>query len=599
MRKTMRRSLLLSLLALVFGIPVSCAGEPVDSTAAVGSAPVTDPAEQTTAGTEGVSYQITFVANGRPTVVTVPAGEIPVFPGSPDKSPDVHSYYRFLGWDREIVPASEDTMYRAQYERIVRTYPVQFRVDGTVVATVETAYGEVPVFPDTPPTDGEAVLAFWLGAVPVTGPLTCDAVFTTMDPEMLAWSYDTALFQQKELFDHAGDVNNQSSAFLYLALAQHDYPVDGPVQERVLAHVRNLISGGKEPMFNAGPFWHYETISMALAVVRHTPSLWDHLTGEEQDRVDLVMECFAISTAFATDDDNFYKTGPALTGNFYKTWNPNHRMAMILPIVAATVYFSADGQDGAARVNRVLTGFDHAAYIERFDQYGFTRVKACWTTPGGQLPDGTCAPGAAELMMNGGAAYLCAEDSGSVSNGLKAGDPAGTGVGVRTTYTYCGVGLDDLAGIVELLYRNNYSGGTVVSDTSGYRNGTDADGNPLAYILDGTRSPVEGEQGMMLEFISNDAAGIRSSNSYCTHDFILVVQSLAALQSLDAYDFDPQSDLFRLVWVGNTDLIYKNEHGYHAYSIGKGHDVTESGMSYYLPWKSWWQSRYSSAFPLS
>lgn len=560
----------------------------------------TDTPPSTTPPPEPVYYDITFMVDGTATVVKTAAGEIPVFSGSTDLPMTASTIYTFTGWNKALAPAIENTMYVACYDRTTRTYPVHFSISGTVVKTVEVKYGATAEYPDGTSYNGLNI-AFWTNTANIRGETTCEAVCSSYDTETLLWAYGQEPIKYKNHYEGDGNVNSSSSAMLYLILAEHDDKAAGYIRDRALLHLRSLITGGNEPGYNAGPFWSYAAVSMAIATARYTPTIWNELTTDEKDRLSFLMECYAILACFVSDDDNNYKTGPALTGNFAKTWNPNHRMAMILPIVASTAFFSAEGADGAARVNAILTGFDHDAYIARCNEYGFTRIIYNWTTEGMTLSDGTVAPGAKELMMNGGDAYICHEDSGTTSNNIQLGTYVNGGVGVRTTYTYGKATLYELSKIIGSLYSNNYSGGAVISDSSSVANGTDpATGKPYAYIVDGTRSPFEGELGMMKEFISSDGGGIRSSTSYCTHDFVLVVESLAALEAMGIYQADVDSELFRLMWVGNGDLVYKNEHGYNSYSIGKDRGQSnDASYPYYLPWKAWWQAHYGDALELT
>lgn len=428
-------------------------------------------------------------------------------------------------------------------------------------------------------------------------------IFAPADPEMLKWALEVPLMkysgEENRYFENKGWIIPSANAALYLALSEFSDPREGEIRDRVIAHLKHLVAGGNEPGFNAGPFWHYETVSMLIALCRYMPEIWDALSEEDRDRLTLVMRCFAIASAFSTNDPNEYRTGASLTGNYYKTWNPNHRMAMTMQIVAAKIFFSADGKDGAEAVNEILLSFDHAEYMALFDRYGFTRAKYYWGTEGMTLEDGRIAPSAAELMMNGGDAFLCHLDSGSISNGLKLGAPAGHGVGVRHRYTYFGIGLDDTNGIVRHMYDYNYSGGEVISDTSSLPYGTDAEGKPLAYIADGSTSPVQGRIGMMKELVSADAGGIRSSTSYCLHDFILVVQSYAVLYALGEMRLAIDDPLFEMMWVGNEDVIYKCEVGYNSYSIGKNRGVCgEAGHPDYLPYKHFWRANFTRRLPL-
>ena len=404
--------------------------------------------------------------------------------------------------------------------------------------------------------------------------------------DLIKEAAEIPLMEHIEDYEGKGDILKATSAFLFLSLQARERG-SKEAADRAVMHVKNFISGGKEPMFTAGPFWFYETTSMGFAVFRHTPMLWDKLTEEEKDRVDLIMKCYAIASAFVTNDCNFYKTGATLTGNYYKTWNPNHRMAMIFPIVAATVYFSATG-NGSEIVNNILTSFGYDEYIEAFEKYGFTRAKRGWTTKGIVLESGIKALDARDLLLNGGEAYLSVEDHGSIHNKLKLGRPLGEGVGVRHTYSYCDLTLEELDKIATTLYEFNYSGGKIISDTSEMLNGTDEEGKPRSYILDGTRSPYEGRDGMMKELVAGDAGGIRSSTSYCFHDLVLVAQSYAALRSLGVLDIDKNSELWAKMTNGNADVFYKGEHGYNSYSIGKAYHTYENNNATYLLWKNWW-----------
>ena len=413
----------------------------------------------------------------------------------------------------------------------------------------------------------------------------------TMKNKVYTWALEQAPIRYEGDYGGHPDMHNQSSAFLYLAILAHGG--DDGARERLGAHIASIAAGENAPGFTAGPFWSYASVSLAIAVAHRTPAVWDALDADTRARLNLIMECYAIASAFVSNDCNDYCTGPSLSGNHRKTWNPNHRMAMVIPILAASVYFGSDGADGAAAVDAILTGFDYDAYLARFDAYGFVRAKDYWTTEGITLPDGTVARSARLLMTEGGDAYLSREDHGTQANKLQLGRPLGTGRGVPYPFVYHGIPLFNLRAILEDLYAYNYSGGKVISDTANLPRGLDENGKPLCYIEDGTRSPVEGMEGMMYELVSADAGGIRSSTSYCAHDFLLVVQSLAALHEIGVYIPDYASELWSKIVVGNTDVVYKLEHGYRGYSIGKSYGYNESRIPAYFPWKHLWLEKYA------
>ena len=139
-----------------------------------------------------------------------------------------------------------------------------------------------------------------------------------------------------------GQIYVSSSALLHLLIEENKEHNDR-VNARILEHLRSVIAGGNEPMFTAGPYWHYESLSLSFAVARHTPSVWNAFTAIEKDKIDLVMRCYARCSAFVSNDCNFYMTGASLSGNYSKTWNPNHRMAMVFPAIAAYLFYAADG----------------------------------------------------------------------------------------------------------------------------------------------------------------------------------------------------------------------------------------------------------------
>lgn len=380
--------------------------------------------------------------------------------------------------------------------------------------------------------------------------------------------------------DNAGDMLATTTAFLYLALDARQNDAPTVVLDRVMAHVRALVGEG-EPYFDAHPYWNYPILTAALAVVRRTPSIWSALTEDEQARVDLIMRGFTALCSFATDDRNDYRTGPGMTGNFCKSWNPNYRIANVANILFSVAYFGSP-----EAVNEVLATFDYDAYMAKAEAFGFKRWVKRWSTPAFDLPNGERAPGAKELLTRGGAAYFGTELG---RNGQEIGAPAGIGVGVCAPYTYHGNTLDNYKAIWEDLLDVCYQGGPVVS-----RYGKNEDGTYKAYILDGTTSVVEGQDGMMLEFASGDAQGPRSSCAYTCHDFVMVSAITAALDTLGMYSVnDPANEShIRKMIVGNDDTIYKLEHGYMSYSLGHGYESHEEKQGSYPIWKSLWNETY-------
>src|SRR3990167_6566968 len=81
-----------------------------------------------------------------------------------------------------------------------------------------------------------------------------------------------------------------AQAFHYLALVTHFNPsatdsYNNSVQGRVLAHYRNMISGGKEPYCGQPLYaWADGAVGQSLLIIKNTPALWNSLTAAEQDR---------------------------------------------------------------------------------------------------------------------------------------------------------------------------------------------------------------------------------------------------------------------------------------------------------------------------
>ena len=98
------------------------------------------------------SYAITFSVNGEKTVVEVPAGEIPEYPGETSWETSEH-FYKITGWDKEIVPAERNATYVATVgEYRLTLYDVLFIMPSGIVA-VPTHEGEIPTPPEGYETD--------------------------------------------------------------------------------------------------------------------------------------------------------------------------------------------------------------------------------------------------------------------------------------------------------------------------------------------------------------------------------------------------------------------------------------------------------------
>ena len=80
-------------------------------------------------------------------------GETPSYAATPEKAGDVQYNYTFNGWDKSLSAVTGDVTYIATYKQVKKTYTVTFKNDdGTVLQSVEVAYGETPEYTQTAPT---------------------------------------------------------------------------------------------------------------------------------------------------------------------------------------------------------------------------------------------------------------------------------------------------------------------------------------------------------------------------------------------------------------------------------------------------------------
>jgi hypothetical protein len=378
-------------------------------------------------------------------------------------------------------------------------------------------------------------------------------------PKLTAAILETAFAQRPVFFNttsnpgYGSQENLGSLALFYLSLAEYIQPgiqskAGVPAKDRALEHIRNLISGGREPHCSNGPFWGHGAVTSGLTMAKKTPAIWNELREDEKAKVDLVMKSLAISVNWGYNDDNNYPCGLNLAGNFRKSWNPNYRCSYIPGIVNAVLYFgSPDG------VNEIFTGFDYDRYMAELNAAGFTNIAAAWSNAG------------KKLMEEGGS--VTARDGGT-----------GSGKGVKMPFVYSKAPLSDIDGIMSSLVQYTYQ--SKVKSSAGIRGGKN-----YAHILDRTKSPFEGMPGMMYEFASGDANGIRSDAEYCAASFDILVPAIALLKIFGGWDGSTpaQQQMDSLMYVGNEDLIYKLEHGYHSYSKGVGMDHYEYSMKHGYP----------------
>ena len=594
----MKKTIVFFLLATVLLI-CSCAKVPNDTPSSE-EPPVDKP-----------TYIITFDLGTKKETQEVKEGELPVPPVIHDSDYGT-VLRRHTGWDKEIVPAMENTTYKATYETVDKTYKATFVLaDQTLV--LEFTAGHAPTPPAVPDYNG-STFALWDKPLDITNDdTTYYAIYTKIagvSAMKIAWAESAWTYQ-----NHGFRDMQAASSILTLAIEEHENPIGTLVRDRIIEHLASYV-GNDGPAFTASCLWDYGMTTAVFAVVRDTPSVWNSIPADIKLRIEVLMKAFVYIESFATSDENDYRTGPSLGGNYRKTWNPNYRLANVPVMVYATYYFGeGDIEKGAARVNELVRGFNETVYEEMvnlFIRYGWRRASNCWRTEGVTITNSngstTQSNGAKQLLVYGGVAY--GKDTYDTSKISYCGEGKGVNNGGKD-YLYQSIPLTSPERIMENLLYYNYSGGAVKND---HWWDVDGDGKKecVAWILDETETPYLGMQGMMLEF----ASGNRSSTAYCDHDFTMVVALIAASTILPRYTevdgqrqklldengevvalYDPteNAELWSMIQVGNEDFIYKFIHGYQCYSTGSYGTAqdrhSESGASRgYWSMKSLWRN---------
>jgi len=322
-------------------------------------------------------------------------------------------------------------------------------------------------------------------------------------------------------------------------------PAGKPLGDILLAQIREIIAPGREPNAGGGlNGWTHSTIAQAFLLVKSTPEVWSRLSPEEQSRMDWIMRALAIAGHFGYHDGNDYKTTLHADDNSYKKWNPNHRLYLFV-VLAASQYF------GPKELNEIFTSFDYDAYIRKFDEFGFSNIKAVWTCHDWK-----------PLLEKGGP-YISP----------KSNQEMGNGTGVKHPFTYQQFPLENLVEIFALAQENNYS--DIVT------NGVEG----KSWILNNGSSPFLGQSGMMREFNSKDASGIRSSLIYCEENFSPYTIMYVTLNVLGLLPKDSPriQEIGKKIYVGNEDFLYKKETGFRSFHHGKGVDSVKGESKAWLP----------------
>ena len=555
------------------------------------------------------TYKVVWVMKGSNVIHFYEEGEMPEPPEVPDYVASSTTLV-FNSWDKEIAPVTGSITYNAQYDITAKQLTATF-IMGDRTQTKKFEAGNKPPMITPPQTLNGMTFACWdKEPVQAFDDVTFTAIYTSIvDPEVLAESFKWASFAWQ---DHGHRDMLSMTALYTLLLEEHENPGNKALSARIIQGLDQLTGEGSAPPFDCSTNWAYGITTAVIAVAKDTPTVWNSLSYAQRQRIDVMMEAFMYIISLGMSDQNNYLTGPAFGGNYKKNWNANYALGNI-PCMVFGVYYFGDGDvdAGAKRVNDMLKAFDETRYekmIDYFTDFGWRNAVKCWTTP---APQGSSVD-AKTMLVKGGNAYC----DNYLNPGTLTGGGSGVGVsnrGLDFTYSnaapligeWKAITLYEPEKIMQCMMDYTYARVTV---SEHYYNG-----QRVAYILDGTKSPYEGMVGMSYELgIAN-----RSSCAYTGHNFNMTVIHLSAAKILtrytvngtkktpvtDAfgnevplYDFTEDEARWSRIQVGMEDFIYKLRHGYQSYvayndgRIWEEHDYESGAGSGYRACKSIWRN---------
>lgn len=325
-----------------------------------------------------------------------------------------------------------------------------------------------------------------------------------------------------------------------------------PAAALVLSHIRRLFIS--EPSVRGGIYgWVDGRIALSLLLARNTPAVWSQLSDDEVEKVDWLMRAFAVAGHFQMDDGNNFHQMLDGDGNFNKNWNPNHQEGYVAAVIAAALYFGPDN------LNEFFLSFDYNSTLAKFNELGFSNIVNAWNR----------TPATRNLMMNGGQSISDPDVNPAT------GGQTGEGLGVRNEFTYKGEPLDNAFGIFRHLALRLYHHEVV----STIPNPGGGEIKILGESTGATVSPFEGQTGMLLEFRSSDANGIRSSARYTFDSLINSIPTRATLQLLGQWPDNPAADeIINRMNVGIGDWLFKVREGYQGWQKGTAQIVRAQNL---------------------
>jgi hypothetical protein len=379
-----------------------------------------------------------------------------------------------------------------------------------------------------PVRDGENLVVAQAVASPA--PDAAAGPIPTMPPAMLEAALDKPLADFGDDFGGAL-ANNAFFGSTPSILALASWAGNTHTDRRVLAQARFSLEGEHAPTCEGGyPAQHNLPVFAMFAILRLTPRLWSAFAAAEKARIDLLMKAGLIATAFTSSDTNpHFLAGQKPEKNLrgrqsWRSGAPNFRCAAPATVQTARVYFG-----GTAAVDAILNGYDHAAFAEELRAAGLSNVAATFRDQPPPAPTGSQIE---EAVRNW------------TSRGLGVADHQAmlVGEGRFTFNKTVSTGLNDGAGVK--------GRGKMIAGQDGL--------------------PNRGRKGMANEFDTVDGKGKRSSASYVTSGYRVIMNWLCVEMANGTLDRSAPEvrKMVEQIDIGVTDLIYKSENGYLSYAKG-------------------------------
>ncbi|WCB95816.1 hypothetical protein DSM104299_04567 [Baekduia alba] len=323
-----------------------------------------------------------------------------------------------------------------------------------------------------------------------------------------------------------------------MVLATASYAGDTSADARLLAHIRDLVAGGNEPVANGGyPAQHERWVEGMLVLARRTPRVWNQLSESDRRKVDLVMTGALVGSAFTTSDSNPYvKSGGqqvTLDGDtdVNRDWNPNYREGMIGMMVVGAGYFG-----GGVAAQSVLDNYDAASFLSQLKSAGLTNQAATF--------------------------------SWKASNPSSAAPSAATVQAAVRGYRYKGLRLDQDMALARNLTENTYNAKVACGLNNGA--GISTSGGPAGVIVSGCSGLAnKGATGELQELDGVDGGGVRSSALYGYDGFRTNQNNAIVMLATGLWQNGTEADAVRArLKIGVPDLWYKLSKGYRGYASG-------------------------------